>query len=52
LQGFSKLFQNSETGWIANVFDGLLPLKIFDIDIAMPVAPGEGRIEIYAHNDG
>lgn len=49
--GIPKLFDTSRGGWIANVNQGLLFLKIFDNIKAQEAAPGEAEIEVYAHPD-
>lgn len=49
--GSPKLFDTSRGGWIANVNQGLLFLKIFDNIKAQEAAPGEAEVEVYAHPD-
>lgn len=49
--GIPKLFDTSRGGWIANVNQGLLFLKIFDNIKPHEAAPGEAEIEVYAHPD-
>lgn len=50
-RGNPKLFDTSRGGWIANVNQGLLFLKIFDNIKVQEAAPGEAEVEVYAHPD-
>jgi hypothetical protein len=47
-----KAFCNGQEGWLAHVTDGLLFLKLFEDVQEGEQAPGQGEIEIYAHEDG
>lgn len=46
----SKLFAMANEGWLANVRDSILFLKMFP-DITGQVPPGQGEIEIFADKD-
>jgi hypothetical protein len=47
----SKIFAADSGGWLANVSNGLLFLKVFVPISASEAAPGEAELEIYAHDD-
>ncbi|WP_075188089.1 DUF4380 domain-containing protein [Teredinibacter haidensis] len=51
LQGIPKIFANNTDGWLANVNDGLLFLKLFPCVDPAEIAPSEAEVEIYAHAD-
>lgn len=47
-----KIFSNAQEGWLAHLTQGLLFLKLFEDIEDEEQAPGQGEIEIYAHEDG
>lgn len=46
-----KVFVNGSSGWLANVHNQLLLLKVFEPLGDDRIAPGEAEIEIYGHGD-